>query len=334
MSELRSKEARKKDNRTNTNRTNTVRKNDSRGDEGRRSDSRTNDARRSDNRSNDPRKREPHKADSPKRDSYPGESRTRDTQVNIADEAGGNDEIVYGRNPVWELLQSGKPVNKLLFQSEGTGGRFQDMVSHARQHKIPFQFVDKQALDRVTEKANHQGVLAYVSPREYAEVEDILALARTKGEEPFILVLDEVEDPHNLGALIRTADAAGVHGVIIPKRRSVSVTATVAKTSAGAVEHVLVARVGNLVQTLKELQKEGCWISGAEAGGKEVYSSDLTGARVIVVGSEGKGLSRLVKETCDEVVSLPMKGQVNSLNASVAGSILLYEALRQRRAVQ
>ncbi|AGA67960.1 rRNA methylase, putative, group 3 [Desulfitobacterium dichloroeliminans LMG P-21439] len=241
-----------------------------------------------------------------------------------------NEEIVYGRNAVWELLQSGKPVNKLLFQSEGTGGRFQDMVSHARGQQIPFQFVDKVALDRLTEKAKHQGVLAYASPREYAEVEDILALAKEKEEDLFILVLDEVEDPHNLGALIRTADAAGVHGVIIPKRRSVSLTSTVAKTSAGAIEHVLVARVGNLVQTLKDLQKAGCWVSGAEAGGTEVYRSDLTGPRVIVVGSEGKGLSRLVKETCDEIISLPMRGQINSLNASVAGSILLYEVVRQR----
>jgi 23S rRNA (guanosine2251-2'-O)-methyltransferase len=294
-------------------------------------DTRKSDTRKAGTRKVDTRKVDTRQVDSHKGDSYQGDFRARDTHMNITDEARTNDEMLYGRNPVWELLQSGKPVNKLLFQSEGTGGRFQDMVSHAREHKIPFQFVDKQALDRLTEKANHQGVLGYVSPREYAEVEDILALAREKGEEPFVLVLDEVEDPHNLGALIRTADAAGVHGVIIPKRRSVSLTATVAKTSAGAVEHVLVARVGNLVQTLKELQKEGCWVSGAEAGGTEVYSSDLTGARVIVVGSEGKGLSRLVKETCDEIVSLPMQGQVNSLNASVAGSILLYEVLRQRR---
>jgi 23S rRNA (guanosine2251-2'-O)-methyltransferase len=241
-----------------------------------------------------------------------------------------NEEIVYGRNPVWELLQSGKPVNKIAFQSEGTGGRFQDMVSHARERGIPFQFVDKSALDRLTEKANHQGVLAYVAPRDYAEIDDILALAKERGEEPFILVVDEVEDPHNLGALIRTADAVGAHGVVIPKRRSVSLTATVAKTSAGAVEHVLVARVGNLVQTLKELKKAGCWVSGAEAGGRDVYRSDLTGSRVLVIGSEGKGLSRLVRETCDEMVSIPMKGKVNSLNASVAGSVLLYEIHRQR----
>lgn len=241
-----------------------------------------------------------------------------------------SDEIIYGRNSVWELLQSGKPVNKILFQSEGTGGRFQDIVSHARGQQIPFQFVDKAALDRLTEKAKHQGIVAYVAPREYAEVDDILALAQEKGEEPFILVCDEVEDPHNLGALIRTADAVGAHGVVIPKRRSVSLTATVAKTSAGAIEHVLVARVGNLVQTLKELKKAGCWVSGAEAGGQDVYDSDLTGSRVLVIGSEGKGLSRLVRETCDEIISLPMKGKVNSLNASVAGSILLYEIHRQR----
>lgn len=241
-----------------------------------------------------------------------------------------NDEMVYGRNAVWELLQGGKPVNKILFQSEGSGGRFQDIVSYAREQRIPFQFVDKAALDRLTDKAKHQGVLAYVAPRQYAQVEDILALAKKKGEDPFILVLDEVEDPHNLGALLRTADAVGVHGIIIPKRRSVPLTATVAKTSAGAVEHVLVARVGNLVQTIKDLQKAGCWVSGGEAGGTSIYKVDLTGPRVIVVGSEGKGLSRLVKETCDEIVSIPMKGHVNSLNASVAGSILLYEVLRQR----
>lgn len=241
-----------------------------------------------------------------------------------------NNEIIYGRNSVYELLESGKPINKILFQSEGTGGKFQELISEARKRKIPFQFVDKSALDRLTEKAKHQGVLAYISPREYAEIDDILALAKEKGEDPFILVLDEVEDPHNLGALIRTADAVGVHGVVIPKRRSVSLTATVAKTSAGAVEHVLVARVGNLVQTLEQLKKAGCWVSGAEAGGTEVYQADLTGSRVLVIGGEGKGLSRLVRETCDDIVSLPMRGKVNSLNASVAGSVLLYEIHRQR----
>jgi len=243
-----------------------------------------------------------------------------------------NNEIIYGRNPVGELLKADKPINKILFQAEGTGTNFQELIEHAREKNIPFQFVEKSALDRLTDHAKHQGVLAYVAPREYATVEDILGLARSKSEEPFILVLDEVEDPHNLGALIRTVDAVGAHGVIIPKHRSVGLTGTVAKTSAGAVEHVLVARVTNLVQTLEELKKAGCWIAGAEAGGVEVFATDLTGPRVLVIGSEGKGIGRLVREACDEIVSLPMKGKINSLNASVAGSILLYEVLRQRAA--
>lgn len=242
-----------------------------------------------------------------------------------------NDEIVYGRNSVGELLKADKPINKILFQSEGTGTHYQELIEYARNQKVPFQFVEKAALDRLTGHAKHQGVLAYIAPREYAEVEDILSLARSKGEEPFILVLDEIEDPHNLGALIRTVDAVGAHGVIIPKRRSVGLTGTVAKTSAGAVEHVLVARVTNLVQTLQDLKKEGCWVAGAEAGGTEAFSSDLTGPRVLVIGSEGKGISRLVREACDIMVSLPMQGKINSLNASVAGSILLYEVLRQRQ---
>lgn len=243
-----------------------------------------------------------------------------------------NDEIVYGRNSVSELLKADKPINKILFQSEGSGTHFQALVEQAREKRVPFQFVDKAALDRLTGHAKHQGVLAYVAPREYATVEDILNLARSKGEEPFILVLDEVEDPHNLGALIRTVDAVGAHGVIIPKRRSVGLTGTVAKTSAGAVEHVLVARETNLVQTLETLKKAGCWIAGAEAGGTEAFATDLSGPRVLVIGSEGKGIGRLVRESCDEMVSLPMRGRINSLNASVAGSILLYEILRQRTA--
>lgn len=238
--------------------------------------------------------------------------------------------MVYGRHAVKELIQSGKPLNKVLFQTDARTERNQGMLDTLRERGIPCQFVERNVLDRLTEKANHQGVLAYVAASEYAEVEDILALAHTKGEDPFILMLDEVEDPHNLGALLRTVDAVGAHGVIIPKRRSVALTGIVAKTSAGAVEHVLVARVSNLVQTIKELQSKGCWISGAEAGGKTAFQTDLTGGRVLVIGSEGKGLSRLVRETCDELVSLPMKGKVSSLNASVAGSILLYEVLRQR----
>ncbi|GAB6172301.1 23S rRNA (guanosine(2251)-2'-O)-methyltransferase RlmB [Paradesulfitobacterium aromaticivorans] len=242
-----------------------------------------------------------------------------------------NEEIVYGRNPVRELIESGKPVNKVLIQKEGEDRRSHDLINSLRDRGIPFQLVDRQVLDRVTEGAKHQGIMAYIAAREYAKVEDIIELARTRQEEPFILALDGLEDPHNLGALLRTVDAVGAHGVIIPKRRNVALTAIVAKTSAGALEHVLVARVSNLVQSLRELKEEGCWVSGAEAGGTDIYSADLTGSRVLVIGSEGQGMSRLVRETCDEIVSIPMLGKVSSLNASVAGSVMLYEALRQRR---
>jgi len=238
--------------------------------------------------------------------------------------------MVYGKNPVLELLKSGNPVNKVLFLAEGPSGRNQDIISLLHERSIPYQFVDRQTLDRLTNREKHQGMLAYVAAREYASVDDILALAEERKEDPFILMLDEIEDPHNLGALLRTVDAVGAHGVIIPKRRSVSLTGTVAKTSAGAVEHVMVARVSNLVQTLEELKKKGCWVSGAEAGGKDAFKADLSGSRVIVIGSEGKGISRLLRENCDEIVSLPMRGKVSSLNASVAGSIVLYEVLRQR----
>lgn len=243
-----------------------------------------------------------------------------------------SDEIVFGKNPVLELLKSGNPINKVLFLAEGPSGRNQEIISMLHERSIPYQFVDRQTLDRLSNREKHQGMIAYIAARDYASIDDIFALAEERQEAPFILMLDEIEDPHNLGALLRTVDAVGAHGVIIPKRRSVALTGAVAKTSAGAVEHVLVARVGNLVQTLQELKKRGCWVSGAEAGGKEVFRADLTGSRVIVVGSEGKGISRLLREKCDEIVSLPMKGKVSSLNASVAGSIVLYEVLRQRQA--
>lgn len=241
------------------------------------------------------------------------------------------EELVYGRNAVYELVKAGRPLNKVIFQSDARGERNQELLGMLRQRNIPYQFVDRHVLDRLSNHQKHQGVLAYMAAREYAEVEDILALAESKGEEPFILVLDEVEDPHNLGALLRTVDAAGAHGVVIPKRRSVALTGIVAKTSAGAVEHVHVARVSNIVQTLQELKGKGCWISGADATGKDAFTSDLSGPRVLVIGSEGKGLGRLVRESCDELISLPMQGKISSLNASVAGSILLYEILRQRR---
>lgn len=241
------------------------------------------------------------------------------------------EEMVYGRHAVYELVKAGRPLNKVLFQSDARGERNQELLGVLRQRNIPYQFVERQVLDRLSGEQKHQGVLAYRAARDYAEVEDLLALAESKGEEPFILVLDEVEDPHNLGALLRTVEAVGAHGVVIPKRRSVALTGIVAKTSAGAVEHVLVARVSNIVQTLEVLKAKGCWVAGADAQGKDAFTADLSGPRVLVIGSEGKGLGRLVRESCDELISLPMQGKIASLNASVAGSVLLYEILRQRR---
>jgi 23S rRNA (guanosine2251-2'-O)-methyltransferase len=240
------------------------------------------------------------------------------------------ENIVYGRNAVLELIKSGHPLNKLFLKNEKGQGRNADILHLAKAKGIPYQFVESAVLDKYSAGEKHQGVVALTAAREYVEPEDILARARAKGEEPFILVLAEIEDPHNLGALLRTADAAGVHGVIIPKRRSVGLTPAVIKTSAGAAEYVPVARVSNLVQILKYLQEEGCWVSGAEAGGRDIFQADLTGPRVIVIGGEDKGLSRLIKETCDEIVSIPMQGQISSLNASVAGSIIMYEVRRQR----
>ncbi len=240
------------------------------------------------------------------------------------------ENVVCGRNAVTELIKSGNPVNKILLKHEKTQARNHDLIHAIREKGIPYQFVDTAVLDKYCVGERHQGVVALTAAKEYVEPEDILTIARTKGEEPFILVLDEVEDPHNLGALLRTADAAGVHGVIIPKRRSAGLTPAVARTSAGAVEYVPVARVSNLTQTLKYLQEQGCWVTGAEADGKNIYKSDLTGPRVIVIGGEDKGLGRLIKETCDEIISLPMMGKISSLNASVAGSVIMYEVRRQR----
>lgn len=241
-----------------------------------------------------------------------------------------DENIVCGRNAVLELIKSGNPVHKILIKNEKEQGRNADILHTIKERGIPYQFVESTVLDKYSQGEKHQGVVAFTAAKAYVETEDILNIAQNKGEDPFILVLDEIEDPHNLGALLRTADAAGVHGVIIPKRRSAGLTPAVARASAGAVEYVPVARVSNLVQTLKYLQQKGCWISGAEADGKEIYRADLTGPRVIVIGGEDKGLGRLIKDTCDEIISLPMKGRISSLNASVAGSIIMYEVRRQR----
>ncbi len=240
-------------------------------------------------------------------------------------------ECVAGRNSVMEALKSGRAINKLLIAKGEKQGSIRDIIGLAREKGLIVQEVDAAKLDQLSEGIRHQGVVAMVPPVEYAEMEDILEKAADSGEAPFIVLLDELEDPHNVGAILRTADAAGVHGVLMPKRRSCPLSGTVAKTSAGAVEYVPVARIGNIPQTLKELKKAGMWVVGADMDGdKNYYEADLTGPIVVVIGSEGKGMGRLVKEHCDFVVRIPMLGKINSLNASVACSLLLYEIVRQR----
>ena len=241
------------------------------------------------------------------------------------------DDVLVGRNAVTEALKSGRGINKLWIASGDREGSVAELAALAKERGIVVQYVERAKIESLAGGHRQQGVLAYVAPVPYAELDDILKAAEEKGEAPFLVLLDELEDPHNLGALLRTADATGVHGILIPKRRSVSLNATVAKTSAGAVEYVPVARIGNIAQTLKKLKEKGFWVAGADMDGeKAYYEADLTGPLVLVVGSEGRGMSRLTKEACDFIVSMPMVGRINSLNASVAGSILMYESMRQR----
>ncbi len=241
------------------------------------------------------------------------------------------EDVIAGRNSVGEALKSGRPLNKLLIAKGERQGSLRELAGMAKDKGILVQEVEPQRLAQLAPGQRHQGVVAMASPVEYAEVEDILAAAEAKGEAPLIVVLDELEDPHNLGAVLRTVDAAGAHGVIIPKRRSCPLSTTVAKTSAGAVEYVPVARVANLAQTLDKLKKAGVWVAGCDMDGTENYfEASLKGPLALVIGGEGRGLGRLVKEHCDFLVRIPMQGHVNSLNASVACSLVLYEAVRQR----
>ncbi|MDY0410028.1 23S rRNA (guanosine(2251)-2'-O)-methyltransferase RlmB [Virgibacillus soli] len=241
-----------------------------------------------------------------------------------------NEELIIGRNPILELLQSGRSVNKILI-SEQLNPNFRGKIERlCKASGIVIQRVPRSRLDQLTE-GNHQGIIAYVAAYQYAEIDDLFARAEGRDEAPFFIILDELEDPHNLGSILRTADASGAHGVIIPKRRSVGLTATVAKTAAGAMEYVPVARVTNIAQTIEELKQRNVWIVGTEAEAKEDYRQiDGTLPIAIVIGNEGKGMSRLVREKCDWTVNLPMKGKVSSLNASVACSLLLYEVYRKR----
>lgn len=238
--------------------------------------------------------------------------------------------LYEGRNAVMELLRAGKTVDK-LFVAPDQNGRMADIIAMAKAAGAVVTQVDRRKLDAMSETGVHQGVIAQAAAHAYVSLDDILQIAHDRGEQPLILVCDGLTDPHNLGAVIRSAETAGAHGVIIPKRRSVGLTATAAKASAGAIEHIGVARVTNLAAAIDELKEHGVWIFGADAGGdKQLYAADFAGAAAIVIGSEGSGLSRIVREKCDFIVSIPMKGRVNSLNASAAAAVLLYEAVRQR----
>lgn len=243
----------------------------------------------------------------------------------------GYEELtIEGRNAVLEAYRSGKTIDKLYVLDGCHDGPVSTILREAKKHQTIVKFIKKERLDQMSETGKHQGVIAMAAAYEYAEVEDILENARKKGEPPFIFILDNIEDPHNLGAIIRTANLAGAHGVIIPKRRAAGLTATVARTSAGALNYTPVAKVTNVGVTIEELKKEGLWFVCADMEGEIMYNLDLKGAIGLVIGNEGEGVSRLVKEKCDFVASIPMKGDIDSLNASVAAGVLAYEIVRQR----
>ena len=237
---------------------------------------------------------------------------------------------IEGRNAVLEAFRSGKTIDRLFVLDGCQDGPVRTIVREAKKHDTIVNFVPKERLDSMSETGHHQGVMAYAAAYEYAEVEDILKIAEEKGEPPFLFLLDGIEDPHNLGAIIRTANLAGAHGVIIPKRRAVGLTATVARTSAGALNYTPVAKVTNMAATIEDLKKRGIWFVCADMGGESMYRLNLTGPIGLVIGNEGEGVSRLVKENCDFVAGIPMKGEITSLNASVAGGVLAYEIVRQR----
>lgn len=242
-----------------------------------------------------------------------------------------NENQLEGRNAVLEVLKNERDVEKILLQKGILEGTLRKIGAIAKEKGIVVQEVVKQKLDEISQTKNHQGVIAIVSEHEYVEVADILEAAKQKQENPFIVILDGITDPHNLGAVIRSAEAAGAHGVIIPKRRSVGLTATVGKTSSGALEYMPVARVTNIVKTIEDLKKAGVWIACTDMKGEDYFDSNLDGAIALVIGSEGEGVGRLIKEKCDFTVSIPMYGKISSLNASVAAGLMMYEVVRQRK---
>ena len=239
-------------------------------------------------------------------------------------------EQIEGRNAVLEAFRSGKCVDKLFILDGCQDGPVRTIAREARKTDTIINYVTKERLDQLSETHAHQGVIAQVAAYDYSTVDEILAKAEAKGEAPFLILLDNVEDPHNLGAIIRTANLAGAHGVIIPKRRAVGLTSTVAKTSAGAINYTPVAKVTNIVRTIEELKEKGIWFVCADMGGETMYDLDLTGPMGLVIGNEGEGVSRLVREACDFTASIPMKGDIDSLNASVATGVLAFEIVRQR----
>lgn len=242
-------------------------------------------------------------------------------------------EYIIGRNPVIEALRSGRDINKIWIAEGAAKGQVQIVLALAKENKIILQHAPKKKLDQLVE-GNHQGVIAQVAAYQYAELEDLFKVAEKRNEDPFFLILDEIEDPHNLGSIMRTADATGAHGIIIPKRRAVGLTASVAKVSTGAIEYIPVARVTNLSRTIDELKERGLWIAGTDAKGKTDYRNlDGTMPIGLVIGSEGKGMSRIIGEKCDFLITLPMVGKVTSLNASVAASLLMYEVYRKRHEI-
>lgn len=241
---------------------------------------------------------------------------------------------IEGRNPVIEVLRSDRQIDKIMIANGAKEGSIKKIIGMAKDKNIVVQYVDKNKLDEISKSHAHQGVIAVVSDYKYYELDELIENAKNKGGDMFFIILDEITDPHNLGTIIRTADAVGAHGVIIPKRRSVHITPVVAKASAGAVEYVPVCKVTNIVNTIKRLKEEGLWIAAADMDGQVFYEQNLTGPLGLVIGSEGFGISRLVKQNCDFTVKMPMTGNVTSLNASVAGGILLYEIFRQRNQVK
>ncbi len=251
--------------------------------------------------------------------------------VEVQEEQLGDNDKLEGRNSVMEALKANRTINKLFVIKGEREGSIRQIVAMARQKGIIITEVEKSALDSMSTSRSHQGVIAFVAVKEYVEVDDILRIAHEKGQPPFIIILDEITDPHNFGAILRTANAVGAHGVIIPKRRAIGLTSAVSKASAGAVEYVPVSRVTNISQTMEYLKKNNVWVVGTDAtGDKAFYESDLKGPIALVVGSEGEGMGKLIRDKCDFVVNIPMQGEISSLNASVAGAIVMYEILKQR----